>query len=46
MTLQIDYLFIKNASSEVVFKELQRLADAEMSYLSDDLEQALLSKSR
>ena len=45
MTLKIDDLFIKNASAEVVFKELQRRTEAGLSYFSDDLEQALLSRN-
>ena len=45
MALEIDDLFIKNASAEVVFKELQRRTEAGLSYFSDDLEQALLSRN-
>ena len=44
MDQTVDYLFIKNAPAEVVFKELQRLTADRLSSLSEDLELELLSR--
>jgi len=45
MNQTVDYLFIKNAPAEVVFKELQRLATDRLSSSPEDLELELLSRN-